>query len=614
LNKKRYNTGLITKKLIYYFISEKPDIKLKDSLRGNSCRTLLMLAIISSVTLSMLVAGAASSISISHNYQVTYAAAKNSTSSSSSSSSKGESSSGRFGKNSTAPIGSKTFLTVTTQVSGGTSKPSDFTINVDGNSPSPKSFSGSSSGTSVTLRSGSYSVSADSISGYSRSYSSGCSGNASGGVPIKCTITNIYTLPPPGSTTFLNVITKVDNSNGGTKKPSDFTITVSGNSPKPSLFGGSSSGTPVTLQAGKYSVSSSTIDGYTTSYSSGCSGIASGGLVKCTITNQFSGSPLGSTTFLSVFTHVDNTHGGTKKPSDFTITVSGNNPKPASFVGSSSGTSVTLLAGRYSVSESSLSGYTTTYSSECSGTASGGLIKCTITNKYVPTTGTLVVTTIVDNTNGGTKKPSDFTISVSGNSPLPKLFSGSSTGTSVRLGSGTYGVGASSIPDYRTSYSSGCSGTANGGVPIKCTITNQYNGLLPPSPPIKPAGIIITSDSKSVYLIPSTFVKVNRFGTNYTIAGNMSFINSSRNLITSTIVNDFEMNPNIGYVVSNSSSLNTSVQPGLPNPFVGKDAINHKITNETENAITAASTINPPGKNVKINCSFGMILADYKCS
>jgi len=497
---------------------------LKDSLKGDSCRTFLMLAIISSVILSMLVAGAASSISVSHNYQVAYAATKNSTSSSSSSSSsKGGSGSGSSGKNSTAHIGSKTFLTVTTKVSGGTSKPSDFTINVDGNSPSPKSFSGSSSGTSVMLSSGSYSVSVDSISGYSTSYSSGCSGNASGGVPIKCTITNKYTLPPPGSTTFLNVITKVDNNNGGTKKLSEFTITVSGNSPNPSLFAGSSSGTPVTLQAGKYSVLSSTIDGYTTSYSSGCSGIASVGLVKCTITNRFSGSPPGSTTFLSVITHVDNIY-------------------------------------------------------------------------------------------GGTKKPSDFTISVSGNSPSPKLFSGSSTGTSVRLRSGTYGVGASSIPDYRTSYSSGCSGTAKGGVPIKCTITNQYNGLPPPSPPIKPAGIIITSDSKSVYLIPSTFVKVNRFGTNYTIAGNMSFINSSRNLITSTIVNDFEMNPNIGYVVSNSSSLNTSVQPGLPNPFVGKDAINQKIINETQDAITTASTINPPGKNVKINCSFGMILADYKCS
>jgi hypothetical protein len=47
----------------------------------------------------------------------------------------------------------------------------------------------------------------------------------------------------------LTVTTKV---NAGTKKPSDFTITVSGNSPSPKSFSGSSSGTSVTLNAGKY--------------------------------------------------------------------------------------------------------------------------------------------------------------------------------------------------------------------------------------------------------------------------------------------------------------------------------------------------------------------------
>src|SRR4051794_7637433 len=45
--------------------------------------------------------------------------------------------------------------------------------------------------------------------------------------------------PLPGSLTFMNVITEVDNANGGTKKPSDSTITVSGNNPS---FSWSSSG------------------------------------------------------------------------------------------------------------------------------------------------------------------------------------------------------------------------------------------------------------------------------------------------------------------------------------------------------------------------------------
>jgi hypothetical protein len=57
-----------------------------------------------------------------------------------------------------------------------------------------------------------------------------------------------YSTSPIGSSTFLKVITKVDNTNGGTKNPSDFTITVSGNGPSPKSFPGSSSGTSVTEQ------------------------------------------------------------------------------------------------------------------------------------------------------------------------------------------------------------------------------------------------------------------------------------------------------------------------------------------------------------------------------
>jgi hypothetical protein len=93
-------------------------------------------------------------------------------------------------------------------------------------------------------------------------------------------------------------------------------------------------------------------------------------------------------------------------------------------------------------------------------------------------------------------------------------------------------------------------------------------------------------------------------------------------LITSTIVNDFDKNPNIGYVASSSSSgqaLSTTSsrhQPGLPNPFVSKDSINQKITNEIQQAIaaTAASSTSSLEKHVEIKCTFGMVLSDYKCS
>jgi hypothetical protein len=206
------------------------------------------------------------------------------------------------------------------------------------------------------------------------------------------------------------------------------------------------------------------------------------------------------------------------------------------------------------------------------------------------------VITEVDNANGGTKKPSDSTITVSGNNPS---FSRSST-------------------SYSISYSSGCSGTASGGVPVKCIISNQYQANPAPSPsptPKKPSTITIISNSNSVYSIPSSFVKVDRFTTNYTMAGEISSIDASRDLITSTIVSDFDKNPNIGYVVNSSSSspLNISSQPGLPNPFVNNDTINQRITVEAQDAIAAAAAANPTGKYVEIKCSFGMILDNYKC-
>jgi hypothetical protein len=130
----------------------------------------------------------------------------------------------------------------------------------------------------------------------------------------------------------------------------------------------------------------------------------------------------------------------------------------------------------------------------------------------------------------------------------------------------------------------------------------------------KLSNITITSNSNIVYSIPSTFVKVDKFNTNYTVYGSAHSFNSSKNLITSTIVDDYDKNPNIGYVVNSSQAINISSQLGLPNPFVSKDLINQKITDEIEDAIAAISATNPTEKHVEIKCTFGMVLVNYKCS
>ena len=76
--------------------------------------------------------------------------------------------------------------------------------------------------------------------------------------------------------------------------------------------------------------------------------------------------------------------GNSKQPSDFTIRIHGNNPSPSLFPGNSSGTSVKLDMGMYSVTESGPSGYNSTSSMDCSGAImSVETVKCDITNTYV---------------------------------------------------------------------------------------------------------------------------------------------------------------------------------------------------------------------------------------
>jgi hypothetical protein len=97
-------------------------------------------------------------------------------------------------------------------------------------------------------------------------------------------------LPPNNQVQGIVIVTKkVINEGGGDKKPSDFTITIHGNDPSPNSFPGNSSGTPVELYMGMYSVTETGPAGYNTSWSDDCSGgMMSSETKKCTITNMYS--------------------------------------------------------------------------------------------------------------------------------------------------------------------------------------------------------------------------------------------------------------------------------------------------------------------------------------
>ena len=195
-----------------------------------------------------------------------------------------------------------------------------------------------------------------------------------------------------------------------------------------------------------------------------------GETVKCTFTNA-------KRPQLIVIKHVVNDDGGTAVAGDFTMTVIGSNPSPASFAGAESpGTTVDLDAGSYSVGESGPAGYAPSYSTDCVGSIAVGEVKtCTVTNDDIPPQ--LIVIKHVINDDGGMAMASDFTMTVTGDNPVPASFFGAeSPGTTVDLDAGSYSVTETGPSGYSASYSADCVGSIAVGQVKTCTITNDDIG------------------------------------------------------------------------------------------------------------------------------------------
>ncbi|HVM76845.1 MAG TPA: hypothetical protein VMU07_01700 [Candidatus Paceibacterota bacterium] len=103
---------------------------------------------------------------------------------------------------------------------------------------------------------------------------------------------------PPATTSTLNVVVSVNNTQGGAATPSAFTVSVSGANASPSSFAGSSTGTAVVVSGGAtYSVSASSVANYSMSTSGNCAGpITAGTADACTVTETFVPPSNGTTT------------------------------------------------------------------------------------------------------------------------------------------------------------------------------------------------------------------------------------------------------------------------------------------------------------------------------
>jgi hypothetical protein len=122
-------------------------------------------------------------------------------------------------------------------------------------------------------------------------------------------------------------------------------------------------------------------------HSSLSNAVKAGGFENNTDPNRnspsFSSNSNESKGLLSVKITVNNERIGNKKPSDFTINIHANDPSIASFPGSSSGTEIKLGMGMYSVSESRIPGYISSFSPDCfGGIMSVETRNCVITNTY----------------------------------------------------------------------------------------------------------------------------------------------------------------------------------------------------------------------------------------
>lgn len=195
------------------------------------------------------------------------------------------------------------------------------------------------------------------------------------GQNVSCVIVND---DQPGTLVVKKLVT---NNNGGTKSAPNFSFSVNGGAATPFNANGEND---LSVNAGTYSVTETADSGYAASYDS-CSNvvIANGGTATCTITNDDVAPSLTLTKLVS------NDHGGTAKPSDWTLTATG----PTTISGQGGVVSdSTFSAGTYTLSES---GSPTGYSASdwtCTGATvnnsqitliNGQTASCTITNSDV---------------------------------------------------------------------------------------------------------------------------------------------------------------------------------------------------------------------------------------
>jgi hypothetical protein len=269
------------------------------------------------------------------------------------------------------------------------------------------------------------------------------------------------------------VIKHVVNDNGGTAVASNFTMTINGVTATGgnSFPGAESPGTDKEVTPGSYSVTETGPSGYSASTSADCTGtIAAGQTKTCTVTND------DQPAHVIVIKHVVNDNGGTAVASAFTMTINGVTATGGnSFPGAESpGTNKIVTPGNYNVTETGPTGYTASFSADCTSSIALGQTKtCTVTNDDQP--AHIIVIKHVINNNSGSSRANQFTMKINGVTVAGgNTFPGAEPpGTNKIVTPGSYNVTETGPAGYVAFPSADCTGTIALGQTKTCTIVNN---------------------------------------------------------------------------------------------------------------------------------------------
>ena len=120
----------------------------------------------------------------------------------------------------------------------------------------------------------------------------------------------------------------------------------------------------------------------------------------------------------------------------------------------------------------------------------------------------------------------------------------------------------------------------------------------------------IIKHATNSYTISEGSARVGSFDTMYMISGSVDDINGTRDLITSTIQDDFNASSTIGFIMAQAAGGNSSAAT-LPHPFASGEEIRQTIAGAIQKGVDAAERSQQT--NGDMICRFGMDLQEFDC-